>query len=110
MNENQELPRGTLDLMILNVLSLEPMHGWGIIQRIHQLSGDVFQVNQGAVYPALQRLKKKGLIKPEWRTTEHRRRARYYTLTRTGEKKLQEERAAWEISAAAVARVLEAGT
>jgi len=107
---SQDLPRGTLDLMILNVLSLEPMHGWGIIKRIQQFSGEVFQVTQGAVYPALQRLKKKGLIRSEWRTTEHSRRARYYTLTATGKEQLQEERRAWEISTAAVGRVLEAGS
>ncbi len=107
---SQDLPRGTLDLMILNVLSLEPMHGWGIMHRIQELSGEVFQVKQGAVYPALQRLKTKGFIRPEWRTTEHSRRARYYTLTSTGRKKLGEERKSWEISTAAVARVLEAGS
>lgn len=107
---SQDLPRGTLDVMILNVLSMEPMHGWGIIKRIQHLSGEVFQVNQGAVYPALQRLKKKGLIRSEWRTTEHSRRARYYTLTQKGREKLGEERKAWEISTAAVARVLNAGS
>ena len=104
----QELPRGTLDLMILKVLSLEPMHGWGIIKRIQHLSEDVFQVNQGSLYPALQRLKRKGWIRSEWRVTENRRRARYYTLTDSGGEKLGEERRAWEISTSAVGRILEA--
>ena len=104
----QDLPRGTLDLMILKVLSLEPMHGWGIIKRIQQLSQDVFQVNQGSLYPALQRLQKKGWIRSEWRTTENSRRARYYTLTTSGREKLGEERRAWEASISAVGRILEA--
>ena len=107
-DEAQELPRGTLDLMILKVLSLEPMHGWGIIKRIQQLSEDVFQVNQGSLYPALQRLKKKGWIRAEWRMTENSRRARYYTLSESGKEKLGEERRAWEISTSAVGRILEA--
>ena len=107
-DETQDLPRGTLDLMILQVLSLEPMHGWGIIKRIQQLSEDVFQVNQGSLYPALQRLKKKGWIRSEWRVTENSRRARYYTLSESGKAKLGEERRAWEISTSAVGRILEA--
>lgn len=94
--------------MILKVLSLEPMHGWGIIKRIQHLSQDVFQVNQGSLYPALQRLKKKGWIGSEWRLTENNRRARYYTLTDSGQEMLGEERRAWETSASAVGRILEA--
>jgi len=105
---SQDLPRGTLELMVLKVLSLEPMHGWGIIKRIQQLSQDVFQVNQGSLYPALQRLKKKGWIRAEWRVTENSRRARYYTLTPKGMEKLGEERGAWERSTQAVAWILEA--
>ena len=104
----QELPRGTLDLMILKVLSLEPMHGWGIIKRIQHLSQHVFQVNQGSLYPALQRLKRKGWIRAEWRVTENSRRARYYTLTDSGKMKLGEARRAWEASTIAVERILEA--
>ena len=107
-DSGQDLPRGTLELMILKVLSLEPMHGWGIIQRIGHLSRDVFQVNQGSLYPALQRLKKKGWIRSEWRVTENSRRARYYTLTETGWEQLGEERRAWKASTAAVGRILEA--
>ena len=107
---SQDLPRGTLELMILKVLSLEPMHGWGIIKRIQQLSREVFQVNQGSLYPALQRLKKKGWIRSEWRVTENSRRARYYTLTDSGREKLGEERQAWETSTTAVGRILDATT
>jgi len=105
---SQDLPRGTLELMILKVLSLEPMHGWGIIKRVRHLSQDIFQVNQGSLYPALQRLKKKGWIQSDWRVTENSRRARYYTLTDSGKEKLGEERRAWEMSTAAVGRILEA--
>ncbi len=107
-DESQDLPRGTLDLMILKVLSLDPMHGWGIIKRIRNLSRDVFRVNQGSLYPALQRLTKKGWVTADWRVTENSRRARYYTLTKGGLQKLDEERRAWEVSTSAVGRVLEA--
>jgi PadR family transcriptional regulator PadR len=105
---SQELPRGTLELMILKVLSLDPMHGWGIIKRIQQLSQDVFQVNQGSLYPALQRLKKKGWIRSEWQMTENSRRARYYALTEAGRGKLGEEQTAWERSTNAMERILGA--
>jgi PadR family transcriptional regulator PadR len=105
---SQELPRGTLELMILKVLSLEPMHGWGIIKRIQQLSKDLFQVNQGSLYPALQRLKKKRWIRSEWRMTENSRRARYYTLTASGQEKLGQERGAWERSTEAMLWILQA--
>ena len=105
---SQDLPRGTLELMILKVLSLEPMHGWGIIKRIQQLSQEVFQVNQGSLYPALQRLKKKGWIRSEWQVTENSRRARYYALTKSGIEMLSEEKQAWERSTSAVGRILEA--
>ena len=105
---SQELPRGTLELMILKVLSLDPMHGWGIIKRIQQLSQDVFQVNQGSLYPALQRLKKKGWIRSEWQMTENSRRARYYALTEAGRGKLGEEQTAWERSTNAMEQILGA--
>ena len=105
---SQDLPRGTLELMVLKVLSLEPMHGWGIIKRIQLLSKDLFRVNQGSLYPALQRLKKKGWIRSEWRMTENRRRARYYTLTEKGREKLGLERGAWERSTEAVSWILQA--
>ena len=105
---SQELPRGTLELLLLKVLSLEPMHGWGISERIQQMSDDVFQVNQGSLYPALQRLKRKGWVKPEWRVTENNRRARYYELTGAGRKQLAAEHESWQRSSAAVERILQA--
>jgi transcriptional regulator len=105
---NQELPRGTLELLILKVLSLEPMHGWGIIQRVQLLSEGLFQVNQGSLYPALQRLQKKSWIRSEWRVTPNSRRARYYTLTDGGQERLRAESDAWERSTHAVGRILQA--
>ena len=105
---SQDLPRGTLDLLILKILSLEPMHGWGIIKRIQILSEEVFQVNQGSLYPALQRLKRKGWIRSEWQVTPNNRRARYYALTSAGQEKLGEEHTAWERATTAVGRILQA--
>lgn len=101
-----DLLQGTLELIILKVLSLEPMHGWGISERIQLLSDEVFLVNQGSLYPALQRMKRKGWISSEWRVTENNRRARYYSLTPTGEGQLGEEQRAWDRSTAAVERIL----
>ena len=109
-DNSQDLPHGALELLILKVLSLEPMHGWGVMKRIGDLSEDVFKVNQGSLYPALQRLKKKGWIRSEWRTTENSRRARYYTLTDSGWQRLGQERQAWQVSTQAMARILEATT
>jgi len=108
LDTGQDLPKGTLDLMILKVLSLEPMHGWGVIKRIQLLSEDVFRVQQGSLYPALQRLKKKGWIRSEWRVTENSRRARYYTLTDSGWEQLGDSQRSWSASTAAVGRILEA--
>jgi len=101
-----DLLQGTLELLILKILSLEPMHGWGISERIQLLSHEVFLVNQGSLYPALQRMKRKGWITSEWRVTENNRRARYYALTPPGEKQLGREQEAWERSAGAVERIL----
>lgn len=106
-HDQSDLLQGTLELLILKTLSLAPMHGWGITQRIQQMSRDVFQVNQGSLYPALQRLKSKGWIDSDWRVTENNRRARYYMLTRDGERELARERSQWERSSAAVNWVLE---
>jgi PadR family transcriptional regulator PadR len=103
-----ELLQGTLELLILTILSLEPMHGWGISERIQQLSGEVFLVNQGSLYPALQRMKRKGWISSEWRVTENNRRARYYALTPSGEGQLGEEKEAWARSSTAVEKILQA--
>ncbi|HEX6201527.1 MAG TPA: PadR family transcriptional regulator [Thermoanaerobaculia bacterium] len=105
-HDQSELLQGTLELLVLKTLSLEPMHGWGISQRIQQVSGDVFQVNQGSLYPALQRMRSKGWVRGEWRTTENNRRARYYLLTAAGERELARERSQWERSSAAVNRIL----
>jgi transcriptional regulator len=106
-HDQSELLQGTLELLILKTLSIEPMHGWGISQRIQEGSRDVFQVNQGSLYPALQRMKSRGWIRSEWRTTEHNRRARYYLLTTAGRRELARERAQWQRSSAAVNWVLE---
>ena len=105
--DQSELLQGTLELLILKTLSLQPMHGWGISQRIQQMSRDVFQVNQGSLYPALQRMKNKGLLRAEWRTTDHGRQARYYLLTAAGERELAQERSQWERSSSAVNWILD---
>ena len=88
--------RGSLDLVILKTLSLAPMHGWGISQRIQQMSSGVLAVNQGSLYPALQRLEKQGLIRSNWSTTDNNRRARYYRLTATGRRVLGAEIESWQ--------------
>ncbi|HUE76311.1 MAG TPA: PadR family transcriptional regulator [Longimicrobiales bacterium] len=107
MAGSSNLLQGTLELLVLKTLSLEPMHGWGLAQRIQQMSRDVFQVNQGSLYPALQRMKRKGWIRSEWQATENNRRARYYMLTAAGERQLGAERVEWERSAGAVFRILD---
>jgi PadR family transcriptional regulator PadR len=100
---------GTLDLLLLKALSLEPMHGYGIAQRLRQISGDVFQVEEGTLYPALQRLLAKGWVAGEWKQTENNRRARYYKLTAAGRKQLQMQRTEFEKLLGAIVRVMEAG-
>ena len=100
------LLQGTLEMLVLKTLLLEPMHGWGIAQRVEQISGGVFAVQQGSLYPALQRMKRRGWITAGWRTTENNRRARYYELTGTGRRQLGIERATWEQASAAVNLVL----
>ena len=104
-HDQSELLQGTLELLVLKTLSLEPMHGWGISQRIQQMSRDVFQVNQGSLYPALQRMKTKGWIRSEWRTTENNRKARFYRLTRKGRTAAQAELDGWLRLSKAVTRV-----
>jgi len=106
--ESKSLLPGTLDLLLLKALSLEPMHGYGIALRLRQISGDVFQVEEGTLYPALQRLLAKGWAAGEWKQTENNRRARYYKLTPTGRKQLQGQRAEFEKVLAAIVRVMEA--
>ena len=103
-----ELLQGTLELLILKILSLEPMHGWGISERIQLLSDEVFLVNQGSLYPALQRMKRKGWITSEWRVTENNRKARYYALTAAGQRQLGAEKEAWARSSTAVEKILQA--
>ncbi|MEO8201642.1 MAG: PadR family transcriptional regulator [Gemmatimonadota bacterium] len=98
--------RGTLDLLVLKTLALAPMHGWGINQRIQQVSQGVLDVNQGSLYPALQRLEHKGWIDSDWRTTENNRRAKYYSLTATGRRALGTEAASWRRYVAAVDLIL----
>ena len=100
--------RGTLDLLILKTLALEPMHGWGISQRIQQTSRGVLEVNQGSLYPALQRLELKGWVSGEWRTSESNRRARYYRLTADGRRALGVETGNWRRYVGAVEQILEA--
>ncbi len=100
------LVQGTLDMLILKTLLLEPMHGWGIGQRIEQISGGVFQVNPGSLFPAFRRMERQGLIRGEWRATENNRRAKYYILTETGRRKLRAETREWESQVAAISRIL----
>jgi transcriptional regulator len=99
--------QGTLDLLVLKSLSLAPMHGWGISQRIQQLSRDALQVGQGSLYPALYRLEKKGLVKSDWKTTENNREAKYYALTAAGRRALGAEVESWRRFVGAVELVLE---
>jgi PadR family transcriptional regulator PadR len=101
-----ELLQGTLEMLVLKTLSLEPMHGWGLSLRLRQISGDVFDVNQGSLYPALQRMLRRGWIRATWRASENNRRARYYDITREGRKQLEAQVAEWRHSSGAVERVL----
>jgi PadR family transcriptional regulator, regulatory protein PadR len=107
MSKPTDLVQGTLDLLILKTIALEPTHGWAIAQRIRRVSGDVLQVNQGALYPALHRLELQGWITAEWGESENNRRAKFYSLTKSGKKYLQSERANWERLSAAIGLVLK---
>ncbi len=102
-----DLLQGTLDVLILKTLSAAPMHGWGISQRIQQVSEDVLRVNQGSLYPALYRLESQGWIKSEWGVSENNRKAKFYELTRAGRRQLDTETESWERFSSAVARVLQ---
>lgn len=104
--ESSELLQGTLDLLILKTLALEPMHGWGIAQRIQQISKEVLQVGQGSLYPALHRLEAHGWISSEWAASDNNRRARFYSLTRKGKKQLESELANWERISGAIELIL----
>ena len=105
----QEVLRGTLDLLILKTLSLQPMHGWGISERMQQVSRGVLDVNQGSLYPALQRLEQRGWIDSEWHTTENNRRAKYYRLTPAGKRAVGDETASWRQYVKAVDLILDHG-
>lgn len=107
MSKPTDLVQGTLDLLILKTIALEPMHGWAIAHRIRQVSKDVLQVNQGALYPALHRLEQQGWMTAEWGESENNRRAKYYSLTKSGKKYLQSERENWERLSAAIGLVLK---
>jgi PadR family transcriptional regulator len=109
-DKDSGLVPGTLYMLILKVLALEPMHGYGIGVRLEQISKGVFQVNAGSLFPALRRLERDGLIAGDWRTTENNRRAKYYTVTATGRAKLKRETRDWEVQTTAIARVLRASS
>src|SRR5262245_66690585 len=106
---SSDVLRGTLDLLVLKTLTLEPMHGWGISQRIQQHSRSVLDVNQGSLYPALQRLEQKDWIDSEWRTTDNNRRAKFYRLTTKGRRAVGDETASWRRYVAAVEWILQVG-
>jgi PadR family transcriptional regulator PadR len=107
MPDRLDLPQGTLDLLILKALAIEPMHGWSISQRLQQISRDALQLQQGSLYPALHRLERRGWVKAKWAVTENSRRAKYYELTRAGHKQLEKETDAWRRLTAAVGYVLD---
>ncbi len=107
-NERDDLLQGTLDMLVLKAVQLEPMHGWGVTERIEQWSEHVLQLGQGTLYPALYRLERQGLIASTWRVTENNRRARYYALTPAGRRHLTRERQSWERMSRAINLVLEA--
>ena len=108
MSKPTDLVQGTLDLLILKTLTLQPMHGWAVAQRIRQLSRDVLQVQQGSLYPALHRLEQQGWIRAEWGDSDNNRRAKYYALTRAGRRQLEREAASWERLSAAISAVVHA--
>lgn len=109
MGDQLELLQGTLDLLILKTLALEPMHGWGIAQRIQQISKEVLQVGQGSLYPALHRLEKRGWVATEWSTSDNNRRAKFYSLTAAGRRQLAKELGEWEKLSAAIDLILQQG-
>ena len=110
MSKPSDLVQGTLDLLILKILGLQPQHGWAISQRLKQISGDVLQVSDGSLYPALHKLEQQGLIKAEWKPTENNRRAKYYSLTRFGRKELEKETANWRRLSVAISQVVDLKT
>jgi PadR family transcriptional regulator, regulatory protein PadR len=103
-----DLPQGTLDLLILRTLALSPQHGWGVSERVQQISSDVLRIQQGSLYPALHRLERRGWIKSRWGASDNKRRAKYYELTKSGRRQLEVEQDAWKKLTVAVAQVLGA--
>ena len=106
MSKPPDLVQGTLDLLVLKMLALEPLHGWAIAQRLRQVSDDVLRVSDGSLYPALHKLESDGLISARWRTTENNRRARFYELTRLGRRRLNKETADWKRLSAAISHIV----
>ena len=109
MSKPSDLVQGTLDLLILKIIMLEPMNGWGIGQRLKQVSGDVLQVSDGSLYPALHKLEQEGWIQSEWRASENNRRAKFYSLTRLGRRHLDREAANWSRLSSAISQVVALG-
>ena len=107
MSKPTDLVQGTLDLLILRVIGLEPMHGWAIAQRIRQMSKDELRVGQGSLYPALHKLEQQGWIQAEWRASENNRRAKFYALTRAGRRQLDKETASWSRLSGAITQVVK---
>ena len=107
MSKPTDLVQGTLDLLLLKLLALEPLHGWAISLRLRALSGDVLQVSEGSLYPALHKLEQEGWIKAEWKTTENNRTAKFYSLTRLGRKQLENEAASWKRLSSAISHVVQ---
>ena len=106
MSKPNDLVQGTLDLLILKILALQPLHGWAISRRLKTISDDVLQVSEGSLYPALHKLEQEGWITAEWKQTENNRRAKFYSLTRLGRKQLESEAASWHLLSSAISRVI----
>ena len=107
MSRPSDLVQGTLDLLLLKILALEPLHGWAISQRLTQISGDVLQVSDGSLYPALHKLEQEGWIRSEWKPSENNRRAKFYSLTRLGRRHLEKETANWNRLSSAISHVIQ---
>lgn len=106
MSKPSDLVQGTLDLLILKILALEPLNGWALSQRLKQVSGEVLQVSDGSLYPALHKLEQQGWVRAEWKATENNRRAKFYSLTRPGRRQMEKEAANWERLSAAISGVV----
>lgn len=106
MSKPNDLVQGTLDLLLLKILALQPLHGWAISRRLKSISGDVLQVSEGSLYPALHKLEQEGWITAEWKQTENNRRAKFYSLTRLGRKQMHSEAANWELLSSAISAVI----